>query len=431
MAMGPGTQRKQGLAGRIAAVLAIGVTFLAAITAHQPAAHAQPGDDLTVYVMTMGPGDHPFFKFGHDAIWIQDRATGTGKVYNFGTFRFDSPKLIPAFIKGRLIYWLSVSSIERTLATYRSENRTVEVQELDLGAPEKLALQERLDVNALPENRAYKYDYFLDNCATRVRDAIDSATAGRLHLASHGPARMTLREQALRLTADLFWEYLTMYLILGPATDEPGDRWGEMFIPQELSRGVRAVSLPGITGPRPLVRSQQTLARAQRQPPLEYPPDLRLVMLLAGVGLGCALFALGLAGANWPFWRYLFSLVASVWGFALGFIGCFLSYVWAFTDHVVVARNENVLLCAPWAILFPVLMIGVARGKLVAARRAFIATLLAGALATLGFLLKVYPGFHQDNAPMIALILPTWAGLALGLASTWRGLRRLPIKVRA
>jgi hypothetical protein len=179
------------------------------------------------------------------------------------------------------------------------------------------------------------------------------------------------------------------------------------------------------------VRSQQTLARAQRQPPLEYPPDLRLVMLLAGVGLGCALFALGLAGANWPFWRYLFSLVASVWGFALGFIGCFLSYVWAFTDHVVVARNENVLLCAPWAILFPVLMIGVARGKLVAARRAFIATLLAGALATLGFLLKVYPGFHQDNAPMIALILPTWAGLALGLASTWRGLRRLPIKVRA
>jgi hypothetical protein len=59
------------------------------------------------------------------------------------------------------------------------------------------------------------------------------------------------------------------------------------------------------------------------------------------------------------------------------------------------------------------------------------ATVAAAAVATLGFLLKVYPGFHQDNAPVIALILPTWYGLALGLLSAWRGLRRLPVRARA
>src|SRR5258708_3485900 len=213
------------------------------------AVRAQPGDELSVYVMTMGPGDHPFFKFGHDAIWVRDKGAppgtdGGGKVYNWGTFRFDSPRLIPDFIKGRLTYWLSVASFERTVATYQSENRSIEVQELDLAAPEKLALAERLEVNARPENRNYKYDYFLDNCSTRVRDAVNTATGGRLRTSAQGAARPTLREQALRPTADLPWEYLTMYLILGPATDEPVDRWAEMFIPQKLARRLRAVSLP-------------------------------------------------------------------------------------------------------------------------------------------------------------------------------------------
>jgi hypothetical protein len=235
---------------------------------------------------------------------------------------------------------------------------------------------------------------------------------------------MTLREQALRLTADLPWEYLTMYLILGPATDEPVDRWAEMFIPQELARGLRAVSLPGVTGARPLVRSQEVLFRAQREPPPDYPPDMRLPLLLAGVGVGCALFSLGLAGANWPLWRVVFGLCVALWGFVLGFVGSFLSFVWAFTDHVVAARNENILQCAPWAIVFPVLMIGVVRGKVLAARRAFVATAAGAALASVGFLLKIYPGFHQDNAPIVVLILPTWFGLLLGLLSTWRGLRR-------
>lgn len=414
---------------RLGAALAVGVGLALAMTVSAGAARAASGDDLSIYVMTMGPGDHPFFKFGHDAIWVQDKSvprgqSGGGKVYNFGTFRFDSPKLIPDFIRGRLTYWLSVSSFERTIASYQSENRSIEIQELDLSAADKVTLAERLEVNARPENRAYKYDYFLDNCSTRVRDAVDAVIGGRLRAAARAPARMTLREQALRLTADLPWEYMVMYLLLGPATDEPVDRWAEMFIPQELARGLRAVSLPGVTGARPLVRSQEVLFRPQREPPPDYPPDMRLPLLLAGVGVGCALFSLGLAGANWPLWRVLFALVVGLWGFVLGFLGSFLSFIWAFTDHVVAARNENILQCAPWAIGFPVLMIGVLRGKVIPARRAFVAILLGTALASIGFLLKVYPGFHQDNAPVVALILPTWFGMLLGMLSTWRGLRR-------
>ncbi len=100
-------------------------------------ARAEPGDDLTIFVLTFGPGDHPFFKFGHNAILVQPKDDG-GLVYNFGTFQFDSPALIPKFLRGRFKYWLSVSRMEDTYASYVSDNRTIEAQELDLTPAQKM-----------------------------------------------------------------------------------------------------------------------------------------------------------------------------------------------------------------------------------------------------------------------------------------------------
>ena len=109
----------------------------AAVTLFAPAARAEPGEDLTISMLTFGPGDHPFFKFGHNALWVQPR-NGQGLVFNFGTFAFDQPNLIPKFLKGRLMYWLSVSPVERTLHSYESSNRTIEAQELDLTPAEQI-----------------------------------------------------------------------------------------------------------------------------------------------------------------------------------------------------------------------------------------------------------------------------------------------------
>src|SRR4051812_21676547 len=142
-------------------------------------ARAAPGDDLTIYMVTFGPGDHPFFKFGHDALWVQPK-DGPGRIFNFGTFSFDQPNLIPKFLRGRLMYWLSVSPVESSFYSYEATDRTIEAQELDLSAAEKQSLFERLLDNARPEKRESLYDYFWDNCSTRVRDAIDVTIGGRL-----------------------------------------------------------------------------------------------------------------------------------------------------------------------------------------------------------------------------------------------------------
>jgi hypothetical protein len=387
------------------------------------AAPSPPADEdpLAIYIMTFGPGDHPFFKFGHDAILVRDRGTGTDKVYNFGTFRFDSPGLIGEFLKGRLVYWLSVSSLPVTMASYERENRTIVLQELALPAAEKQVLRIQLDENARPEKREYKYDYFLDNCSTRVRDAVDRASGGALREASRAPGRLTLREQALRMTAGVPWLYLALDLVLAGATDRPIDRWAELYIPEELARGLRAVSLPGPTGPHPLVASEQTVFMAARPPPLDRPPARFVTLLLVGLGIALVFLALGWAAPHRPVVRALLGVAVAVWGLAMGFVGCFLLYVWLLTDHVVAHRNENIFLCAPWALALVVLGVGVAIGSrraTLAALRVAVASLL---FALVGWALKADPAFHQHNATIIALLMPPWFGMAIGLLHARHG----------
>ena len=370
---------------------------------------AAPPDPLTVYVMTMGPGDHPFLRFGHDAIWIRDAEARTDRIYNFGTFRFDSPRLIVDFLGGRLSYWLSVSSLRPVLAEYQRENRDISVQELDLPAEAKRLLRDRLDENARPENRAYKYDYFLDNCSTRVRDALDTVIGETrpFHAIARAPARMTLRQHALRMTAEPLWFYVALDVVLGPEVDRPIDRWTEMFLPAELARGLGAT--PG------LVTKETLVFRAQRPPPREAPPRWGKWFLLAGAAFGLGMLALGWAAARRAWGRVPFGVVLAIWGLIVGFVGCFLVYAWALTDHVVAHRNQNILLCAPWAVALAVLGVGVALGRPGAIRKSFALALAASAAVLLACVLKL--GIrHQDNATLIAFVLPAWLGVTAALA---------------
>jgi hypothetical protein len=392
-----------------------------------PVARAAPStdgeDDLDVHVLTFGPGDHPFLKFGHDALWIHDRAAGTDRVYNFGTFRFDSPRLIFDFLGGRMTYWLSVSTLPAVLAEYRRENRSILDQRLNLDPRTERALQARVVNNARPENRAYKYDYFLDNCATRVRDAI-AAVGVPLRAPAQAPGRLTLRGHALRMAADSVPFYLALDLVLGPRVDRPIDRWAEMFLPEELARGLAAAPAPrgadandaGSGEAAPLVAEQVVLYTPARAAPREAPPAWARWFFLVGTIFALGLFFLGRAGGERRWARVLLGTVVGLWGFLTGFVGCFLVYIWGFTDHVVAHRNQNILLCAPWAIALTVLGIGIALGRPGAVRKAFRVSLyaLAGVLAACALKLGLAP--PQANGDLLAFFLPAWLGMTVALA---------------
>ncbi|HEX3904885.1 MAG TPA: DUF4105 domain-containing protein [Polyangia bacterium] len=395
------------------------------------AAVAPPDDPLTIYAVTFGPGDHPFFKFGHDAIWIHDADGGTDKVYNFGTFAF-SPRVIVDFLHGRMTYWLSVSYLPAVIASYERENRTIDVQELTLAPQAKRELRARLDLNARPENRDYKYDYFLDNCATRVRDAIDLAVGGRLRESARAPARLSLRGQALRMTADYWPLYVALDIVLGPDTDRPIDRWGEMFIPEELARGLAAVTVAAPSGPRPLVKEARAIyAAVDRPPPLETPPARGGLFFVVGCMVGLCFLGLGW-GASRPrlarparvACRVALGLALATWGLLTGFVGSFLVYVWGFTDHVVAHHNQNILLFAPWALALALLGFGVAFGspRMGRAARGVATAALAAVVAACALKLGVVR--HQENGALLAFALPAWIGVRASLSLVVRSWAR-------
>ena len=378
---------------------------------------ADPGDDLTVYALTFGPGEHPFLKFGHNAILVQPQS-GPGWVFNFGTFDFSDPDLLPKFLRGRFKYWLSVGGAEATMEAYSAENRTILSQELDLSAAQKWALWQALRENARPENRAYLYDYFFDNCSTRVRDALDRVTDGRIRAAGQAPATRTLRDHALRSVADFLPEYVGIHLGLARATDKPIDRWAETFLPERLADLLRTVRIPDGATEKNLVKSERVIYQSTRPAKPAQPPNWAIYFLVVGLALGGTAALLGRAGRRLASARIILGIVTSVLGGVFGLLGVLLVCFWAFTNHKVAYANANIMQFAPWAIVLFGYGIGVMLGRPGATRRARSLALSSAVLSALGILCKALPGLNQDNWPFILSSLPAWIGL-------WAGLRAL------
>ena len=106
-----------------------------------PTAHAaDAGEELSVHLLTLGPGDHPFFTLGESAIWIQDERAGTGVVYDFGPVKPDSTWSLITWLSGRLSNRRSRVPIQEALQTYRRANRTIDAQDLDLPPAARVAM---------------------------------------------------------------------------------------------------------------------------------------------------------------------------------------------------------------------------------------------------------------------------------------------------
>lgn len=399
-----------------------------------------PGDELTISVLTFGPGDHPFFKFGHNAILVHDDVSRADWVYNYGTFGFESPLLILDFLKGKLRYWLSVQSLRGTQAAYKRENRTIDQQVLNLTAEQKVELKRRLELNAEDANKYYKYDYYRDNCSTRVRDPIDAITNGSVKAVSVGtPAEMSWRAHTQRLVADSPAFYFALHVAMGDVIDKRIDVWQEMFLPAKLQETLRKAKVdlpcaegapPSTCGIVPLVKSERRILEATRGPLRTEPPAWTLRALLLGVVSGGLLAFVGDKAQGSRHARVAFGALIAGLGGLFGLLGCVFVMFWTLTDHEVAHRNENILQCAPWLIALTGTGIGVALGKEASTRRARALLFAAAVAALMGLVAKVLPMFDQDNAQIIAFTLPLWIGAAVGIHRLSGGtLTTLPLLV--
>jgi hypothetical protein len=314
-------------------------------------------------------------------------------------------------------YWMQGFPARSYVELYRRANRSVWIQELEMPPQARRKLQEFLEWNERPENRFYHYDYYRDNCSTRVRDALDWALGGPIRQATLALATgKTYRFHTRRLTSNDPLIYTGLLLALGQPVDRPISAWEEMFLPLALREHLRRISVPGSDGrPTPLVRSEQTLFESTATPPPDRPPFWLPVYLGLGLVLGGATLGLSTLARRSRLASLGFMMVSGGWALLVGILGLILVGLWALTDHTAAYRNESVLQASLLALALLPLRPGAARQGPGSRRALLLAGLVAG-LSMAGLLLKLSPAFYQVNGEIIALALPIHLGVAAGIA---------------
>ncbi|HEY5776454.1 MAG TPA: DUF4105 domain-containing protein, partial [Xanthomonadales bacterium] len=134
-----------------------------------------PDDGKEAWLVTFDPGEIYFERFGHNAIWLREPAAGLDHTFNFGYFDFEQEDFFLRFMRGRMLYFSIAQPAAREFAYYRHVNRSIRAQKLNLKPLQYQRLRDYLLNEVQPENRNYRYDYYLNNCSTRIRDALDIA----------------------------------------------------------------------------------------------------------------------------------------------------------------------------------------------------------------------------------------------------------------
>jgi hypothetical protein len=394
-----------------------------------PATSSATSPSLSVTLVTFGQAEEVFERFGHDALWFHDSATGLDIAYHWGLFDFNEPHFVARFVSGDTRYAMGGQDALGLIEGERRTGRTVTLQRLALTTSQAESLLDFVRWNALDENRYYRYDYFRDNCATRLRDALDRALDGQLRRRFEPVSTpLTYRSESLRLTDAARPAQLGIDLALGRPADRPLTVWESFFIPMRLRDALRGMTVAHGDSVVALVAAERVLPAVPGAPvlhELDHPPHLVVRYLLSGLVLALAIVGLRVMsvtrrGATWGL-----ALAGAGWWLACGVLGVLIGLAWAFTRHVFWARNEHLLLLTPLCLALVVLtpMALLSGRALVAARQTAIA---AAALGVLAAVLALLPG-GQASGPIVALLLPTHLALAWALAVP---LRRRPTLAR-
>lgn len=217
-----------------------------------------------ISLLTCSPGTDIYELEGHTALRVNDGINDF--CVNWGVFDFDAPNFVYRFVKGETDYMCALSSTQAFLRPYMIHGRTVTEQVLDLDSAQTAAVMDLIAVSLRPENRVYRYNYVLDNCATRPLALLDSAASGEIRLAAPDKAwtgdEPTFRGVMRYHHSRYPWYQFGIDLALGPGIDSVIAPRALSFAPTLLRQMVAGATI----GARPLVRETDLLVAGHAAP---------------------------------------------------------------------------------------------------------------------------------------------------------------------
>ena len=218
-------------------LLLLAINFRMAVSQESPL--------VEVYLLTCGPGTETYSVYGHSALRIVIPEKNSDLVYNWGVFDFNTPNFAWKFAKGRLNYSLGISTYDNFLRDYFLEKRWVASQKLNLEPNEIERLFGLIAENLKPENITYRYDFFYDDCSTRIRDLIEKSVGDNLLWPPEEETRNmpTFRQLTGKYEEVFPWTKVGIDLLMGSPGDKKASFRDRMFLPVEMKDGLSELQI--------------------------------------------------------------------------------------------------------------------------------------------------------------------------------------------
>lgn len=309
------------------------------ISGYTPSKHAE------FSLLTNTPGRELYTIFGHSAIRYKDSLYDVDIVYNYGTFDFSTPYFYLKFIKGKLNYFLSVQSFDHYFI-WTDDTQTIYEQKLQLTLSQKKELIRFLENNYQGENRFYLYDFFFDNCATRIRDALKKTFLDDVTFEFFEPPHdRTFRQLLDPYIMKYPWVDLGIDLALGMEADKIAAPREYMFLPDYLMEAFSVASIRHDNEMMPLVNENQTLKEGTPDHFMSeyYMAPVFVFWTIFGIILVISFLGYKTNRINVWIDRITFGIT--------GLLGLLFIFLWIGTNHAVMQNNLNIIWALPTNIL--------------------------------------------------------------------------------
>jgi len=306
---------------------------------------AQDSCGIRISLLTCTPGKELYSSFGHSAFRVVDSANNSDIVYNYGTFDFYDPDFYNKFVKGKLLYFVSTSTLNEFLEEYEYYKRGVTEQPINVSCADKKKLAALLRENAKEENKYYKYDFNYDNCTTRLRDMLEKAAGKQLETKNivPNPGSTTFRDliHSYLDRGGQQWSELGIDILLGSPLDKKVTNREAMFLPDYMLMTFDSSTLNG----QSLVNEKKIL--------LDHFDEYKTKSGITPIIVFGALFLIiaVLSFLTRSKWSLFFKIFDYFFFFTLGAIGILLLFMWFGTEHAMAKNNFNLLWALPTHLL--------------------------------------------------------------------------------
>ena len=308
-------------------------------------------EKVEISIITCDPGSEVYSLFGHGALRINHIESDEDIVVNWGIFEYyeDQFKFGYDFAKGRLNYYMGIQNTMNFLREYSYYNRGVREQILNLTTSEKKEIIEFVSLNNLPENRNYKYEFFYDNCSTRIRDLLSSIFRSNISWGNHpSENKFTFREIIHQNLAPQPWLMLGIDLVLGQRIDQLVNNKNLMFLPAYLEAILDSTKITTVAQSKTLISRKNVLIPTAEN----NRPAITSITIYGWIALMITLLLLFLKNDR------IFNVWSCILLTLLSLLGVVLYFMWFGTDHQATKNNSNILWANPsylflvWVIIF-------------------------------------------------------------------------------